>query len=167
MDISPPWNGDKQTFYVYLILLELVAILIMFGYFIYLYWGFSYQPRYQSSAPPITGIREMSQEKVGAEEGEAAPSPELVELEQNFSILESAIQNYFAENLEYPPSLEVLVGDYIGADEFDDVFIYYVNKERNEFEINLDLGPEGAELMAQDGGNDPDLYELGTDLTIK
>lgn len=67
-----------------------------------------------------------------------------------------------------PEDLEMLVPDYLeSVDEIGgdwDVFLYAQDEE--EFELAVQLGNGAKEIMENDGGNNEDYYELGTDLTL-
>ena len=164
-----PWKEDRSSYYKYLILLQLIFIFALLGYLIYLYHGFSYLPRYFSEEPEealeyIELRRELdTSQEIYDEDFEQATR----KLELEFTYTDEIIQTYFVEYNKYPESLDDLVSEFIGADELNENFKYYTNGTLDEYELNVDLGPLAKDLMANDGGNDPDFYELGTDLELK
>lgn len=94
-----------------------------------------------------------------------------IERDIDMEVIETALQMYFAEVNHYPDSLQDLKPDYL--DEIPKVagteeeYIYVVSKDKQNFELNVKLGKGGEELMKNDGGNDDEMYEVGTDLNLR
>ncbi|MBU0648971.1 hypothetical protein KJ969_02615 [Patescibacteria group bacterium] len=165
LTIQFPWQRGRVDFYKYLVLFELTAVLIMLGYLIFLYQGFSILPEYVSRAPEQTcpgPTTDTLDDSAGAE-----PSQATMDLKFEFIIARGAVERYFAKHKTYPRSLDGLVSEFMGADELSREFEYYVNQAGDEYELNVDLGVSAGQIMANDGGNDTGLYELGTDLKLK
>ncbi len=100
-----------------------------------------------------------------------------IQKELDLDILRQEIEVYYDDQRDeegeggiYPASILALEPDYIedlGRDieNINDI-IYVSSKDGQAFELNIRLSPAGAELMAGDGGDDPDMLEVGNDLTL-
>ena len=92
-----------------------------------------------------------------------------LDLEEYAIRLEDAVSIYISDNEDLlPESLEILFPEYIESiDEVGgDLTAFEYIAESDVFEINVSLGESAIVLMEDDGGNNDNLFELGTDLTL-